>query len=194
MAIPSMITFQSLANSNMPAEQKSAIRRWYESSMGPGGGNTYALAKLHAKAGLEGVRSGGEAIVTGSILGTMHAMLPTGLDVKKVPMDAVLGVAGLAAGAVLAQEEIGPDARNVGAAALSIFAFRKTHDLVREVRIKRSGVGAGAAVNGIGNKIGKASFAGEEGMQGPGGLRYNVGQGQADIGAEDPVMRAARNL
>lgn len=207
MSVPSTITFESLANSNMPQPQKSAIRKWFESSQGPGGGNKIALAKLHAKSAGEGLRAGGESLLVGGILGAVHAKSPTGLDIKKVPIDAVVGAFGLVAGTMLAQEEVGKDLQNAGSAALAVYAFRKTNDLVVEALIKATGItpgggaalpanlktitkidSTGAAIHGEGNRWG-TGFGGGGAWHGHGA----AGPGSADMG-EDPVVRAARGL
>src|SRR3990172_9167545 len=128
--LPTSLTFKELSESGMPAAQKSAIRRWYESVSG--GSSAMARAKLHAAAAGQGIRQGGEALLVGGLLGAAHVELKTGLDVRKVPVDAVVGVLGLLGGAAMAHEEFGVDLRNAGAAGLAVFSFRKTHDLLAE--------------------------------------------------------------
>lgn len=167
--VPSHITFDTLAKSNMPPAQKTAIRRWYESIQGDGAQAAMARAKLHASAAVEGVRAGGESLMVGGILGGLAATLPDGLDYqKKFPIDAAVGIMGIAGGAVLAHEHIGGDLKNAGAAALAVFSFRKSFGVVAEMRKK-----AGKAV---------AQFNGEDGGD------------DSDIGAEDPIVAAARYL
>jgi hypothetical protein len=195
MTVPSTITFESLANSNMPPAQKSAIRKWYESSMGPGGGNKLALAKLHAKSAGEGIRAGGESLLVGGLLGAFHAKCPTGLDVKKMPVDALAGAIGLVAGTLMAQEEIGKDLQNAGAAALAVYAFRKTNDLVVEAMIKATGItpGGGAALPANLKTITKIDATGAA-IHGDAGFGAGwSGPGGSDMG-EDPLVRAARTL
>ena len=191
--VPSTITFDSLANSGMPPAQKSAIRRWYESSQGPGGGSKLALAKLHAKSAGEGLRAGGESLLVGGLLGAIHAKNATGLDVRKVPVDAVGGVLGLVAGTLLAQEEVGKDLQNAGSAALAVYAFRKTNDLVVEAMIKATGItpGGGAALPANLKTITKIDSTGAA-LHGDFGAGYS-GPGSSDMG-EDPIVRAARAL
>jgi hypothetical protein len=168
--IPSHITFNSLANSNMPAAQKSQLRRWYESNIaGNGAQAAIARAKLHAQVGIENLRAGGESLIVGGALGAIAAT--HGLDVEhsgtKIPGDAVFGVAALAASAGMAHTPFAGDARTAGVSALAIFGFRKTYGVVAELQ----------------KKNGKApvAFAGED-------------DGSADFGAEDPIISAARML
>ena len=163
--IPSNMTVKELQDSGAPGV--SAIRRWYESARG--GSSAMARAKLHAAAAGQGMRQGGESLLVGGLLGALHAK--KGLDFKKVPLDAAAGVVGLIGGAALAHEEFGVDLRNSGAAALSIFGFRKTYDfLVAKMRAKGQEPGG--------------KFAGDDEGFVPHG----------DFGAEDPIIAAARFL
>ena len=136
-----------------------------------------------------GIRAGGEALYVGCLLGVAHAVSPTGLDVKKVPLDAVGGALAIVASAAMAHTEVGADLRNAGTTALGVFAFRKSHDMAREVQLKKSGItpGGGAAVpKGLGQSMSK--IAGEESRS------WGTGFFGADSGAEDPVIAAARHL
>jgi hypothetical protein len=161
----------------MPAEHKSAIRKWYDSQIASGD-NKVALAKLHVKAAGEGLRAGGEALLVGGALGAMHAYLPGGLDYKRVPMDATVGMIFLASGTLGAQHEAGKDLANAGATCLGIFAFRKTNDLIVEMRKS-------------GTKIGKASF----GFEREPGTSWGHTSGPSTIDEdEDPIIAAARAL
>lgn len=166
--VPSHLTFSSLAQSNMPPAQKTAIRRWYESTMaGNGHQAVLARAKLHAQAGIENVRAGGEALIVGGALGAVAAT--HGLDYqKKVPIDAAVGITALAASAVMAHTPFAGDARNAGITALGIFAFRKTYGAVAELQKKN------------GKPV--VAFAGDD------------DEGGSDFGAEDPIISAARYL
>ncbi len=167
-SMPTSLTVGELANSGMPTSQQSAIRRWYESAKG--GSNAMARAKLHAAAAGHGLRQGGESLVIGGILGAAHTQLKTGLDVKKVPIDAVVGVLGLVGGAALAHEDYGVDLRNAGSAALAVFAFRKTHDVLAE-KMRQQGKTPGSAA-----------------------ATTPAANGENDFGAEDPIVKAARFL
>jgi hypothetical protein len=166
----------------------------------------------------------------GGILGAIHAKRAAGLDFpigkpdatgrsQTLPADAIAGVVGLIAGTMMAQEEVGKDLQNAGAAALTVYAFRKTNDLVVEAQIKAAGgsisptgevlTAAGAHNHNLGTLISKVdkkgvAFAGERGsvFGRPGfgvdgsawqAASYPGGHGSSDMG-EDPIVRAARAL
>lgn len=132
MSVPSNLTFAEMQASNLPPAQKSAIRRWYEHVQS--GSGAMARAKIHAAAAGNAIRAGGESLLVGGLLGALSVELPTGLDYKKVPIDAAGGALALAAGVAMAHEEFGADLRNAGACALGIFGYRKTQDLLAEKR------------------------------------------------------------
>lgn len=126
------MSITKLESSNLPASQKSAIRRMYEKI---GGSSAMGRVRSHAMATGHAVRQGGESLVVGGILGYAHQELKGGLDIDiqgkvKVPLDGVVAVAGLGASVFMAGEEIAPDLRNAGAAAAAILAFRKTSEFV----------------------------------------------------------------
>ena len=79
------------------------------------------------------LRQGGESALVGGLLGAAHVQLPNGLDHKvgahTVPVDGVVAGLGLVAGIALSDQEFGPDMRNMGAAAMAIFTFRKGAEL-----------------------------------------------------------------
>ncbi len=180
--VPAGLTFQSMAQSGLPAKEQGAIRRWFERVKD---GNTeqskMALAKLHVKAAGEGLRSGGEALLVGGALGAIHAQLPGGLDYKKVPVDAVAGAVLLAAGAVGAQMEVGKDLQNAGAAALAVFAFRKSNDLIVEAKLRAIGFAVPAG--------------GSPGAVRPGNIGFAIGKTDealaANAGARAPAAPGA---
>lgn len=213
--IPSTLTFQSLANSGViPPSQKSAIRAAYDRLIAEGSGaqSAAARAKLHMTAAMEGVRATGEAGVFGAVLGAVHASCKTGLDVKipgtrhTMPLDGAGALIGVLAGAAAAAEPhgIGKTFINGGAACMAIFSFRKVHDLLQDLKVKRAGgvPGAGVAIEGVDPKISKAQFAGESdfgtdgtgwaaGSRTPGSI---FGRFAGESNAEDPIVRLARNL
>lgn len=178
--LPKSLTVHELSEAGMPATQQSAIRRWYESVKG--GSNAMARAKLHAAAAGEGLRQGGESLLVGGMLGAIDTELKNGLDIKgKVPVDAVVGVAGLLAGAAMAHTNYGVDLRNAGAAGLAVFGYRKTRQLLSEKK-RQAG-----KTPGYEQKTDKLfEVAGEGGIYNPGA--------QQDFGAEDPIVAAARLL
>lgn len=198
--VPSSLTFGELSGSNMPSGAKAAIQRWFNSSAGPAGDSQQskkARAMLHARSAGETLRSGGESLVVGAGLGALHATLETGLDYKKVPIDAAAAGLLMVAGVVCATEEFGKDLSNAGAAAAAVFAFRKSNDLVLDYQLKKSGAApGGGADRWTPNKISKASFAGEADGWAPGSRPWSAVRG-ASMGAsmgEDPIVMASRRL
>ena len=170
MSLPGTMTI-SEAEAVTPPAQRSAIRRIFE-RINPSGASAESRSKLMAEAAGHSLRAGGESLLVGGLLGVAHAQLKTGLDIKKVPVDAVVGVVGLLGGIGLAGQKdgLGSDLRNSGTAALAVFSFRKTHDLIaakmRE-KGKTPGSQAGAAI---------------------------AAHGESDFGDEDPIVAAARFL
>lgn len=131
----------AVESSNLSYGQKSAIRRMYERL---GGSSAMARAKHHVAATGHTVRQGGEALIVGGALGALHQQKGLDMNIRgkvTIPVDGAVAAAGLIGGVALAHEEYGSDLRNMGAAALSIFAFRKT----AEYMAKRSGVPVRAA-------------------------------------------------
>lgn len=150
----------------------SGIKRWAASLSGGGVGAAAARAKLHAAAAGKGLRQGGESLLVGGLLGAASVALPTGLDVKKVPIDAVVAGVGILGGVALAHEEFGVDLGNAGSAAAAVFSYRKTQDFMA------------AKARAAGKKPGFEVHGDDEGF---------VPHGE-DFGAEDPVVAAARFL
>jgi hypothetical protein len=125
------------------------------------------------------VRKGAEAAVTGALLGAANAELKNGLDVQgKYPIDGIVGVLGL----LVEGYTRGPYAKtagNAGAAALSIFAFRKGQQLWAE---KKKQMGGGKTkVHGLLNVNGDLDDAAD----------ITTLSGESD---EDPIIAAARAL
>ncbi len=150
----------------------SGIKRWAASLSGGGVAAAAARAKLHAAAAGKGLRQGGESLLVGGLLGAASVALPTGLDAKKVPIDAVVAAVGICGGAMMAHEEYGVDLANAGAASAAVFAYRKTQDFMA------------AKARAAGKKPGFEVHGDDEGF---------VPHGE-DFGAEDPVVAAARFL
>lgn len=164
--IPSNLTVKELEESGAPGV--TALKRWFDNARG--GGNAIARAKLHAAAAGNGLRQVGESVIVGGLLGAASVQLPTGLDVKKIPIDAVLGALGLVGGAALAHEEFGKDLANAGAAGATVFSYRKTQAFLAA----------------------KARAAGKTpGFEAHGDDEHFV---HGDFGAEDPIVAAARFL
>ena len=164
------MVLDSIDSSNMGHREKSMVRRMFDKMSGVSRVGSRAHSTMQQAA--HTVRQGGEAIVTGAILGAIHVEAPTGLDVKKVPVDLALGVLGLASGVAMG-DETSQDLRNVGSTALGIYTFRKTSDLLAAKKAQTGAVPGGkkpgAAVHGD-----YGGFAGDMG--------------------EDPIIEAARKL
>jgi hypothetical protein len=158
-----------VSQSNLPSHEKSAIRRWYERVSGTvrHPGRSFQGFGKHVNASGHALRQGGEALLTGAALGALHVELPTGLDVRKVPVDAVAGALLLVSGG--AHSEVAQDLRNAGGTALGIYAFRKTHDFLEERKRAKGSVS--------GSAVAKA----KAGVHG-------------DFGNEDPIISLARGL
>ncbi len=172
MTVPANLTVAEMQS--LPPAQKSAIRKWYDSVHS--GSNALARAKMHAAAAGKSVRQGGEALLIGGMLGAMSVELPTGLDYKGMPMDAVLGISALLGGVAFADQEYGSDLTNIGAAALTVFAFRKTEGLLAE-RKRRQGKVPGYAANKTMTATGDFDFGAEPGEDPIVSIASRIGQG-----------------
>lgn len=132
---PDEIVYSSIMHSNLPRHEKSTIGKWLNKVTG---GRTGKLARSigmeHVESGVGAIRQTGESILTGGILGALHASLKTGLDVDKVPVDGIIAAITIPAGVALAHSHMGQDLKNVGATAAGIFTFRKVNAFVAEKR------------------------------------------------------------
>lgn len=169
MARAELALYDSVLSSNMPATQKSEMRKWFERMTGDALATVRpSAAQLHG--GLSSFRQGTESLATGIALGALNAS-EIGLDPKGVPVDLTLGIAGLAGSALAAKSDMSPDARNIGSTSLGIYGFRMTTKLMAEKRLA----------------TGKAL---------PKHLSYTAsvhGEGAASV-ADDPIIRAADAL
>lgn len=137
------MVFNHILRSNIPKEEKSTIRRWFDSLTGGKATEVierYGLdkpAETTVTAG-EVVIAGSEALGVGGALGAMHALMKDGLDQKipftntRVPVDGALGGMGYL-GAVfspVAKEHL----KNIGTSATAVYGFRKFHDMLAAKR------------------------------------------------------------
>jgi len=124
------------------------------------------------------VRKGVESAVTGALLGAANAELKNGLDIKgQYPVDAAIGILGLLAEGYMR----GPyrkTAGNVGAAALSVFSFRKGQQLWAEKKKQMAGKTTHHGELSVGSDL-------------DGAEAYTSLSGESN---EDPVIAAARAL
>jgi hypothetical protein len=200
------VSYSSLEKAGMPTHLKSGMRAWIDRTIAAGGQtpeSARSIAKLHAVAAIEGVRATGESAIVGGILGAIHATLPNGLDIPvkaakmNIPADGAGAVLGLLASVMAAQEPhgIGRSLQQAGATCAAVFAFRKTNDLIVEMKIKSSGItpGGGAALP---PKMSKAAvFAGEDSsFEGPARVKRGGVIGSVFGSDEDPIVAAARRL
>jgi hypothetical protein len=172
------LVYSSVAGSNMQPEAKSAVARWFDKMRGGGIQQTFSRYRGHVAESGHALRQSGESVVVGGLLGATHAAFKDGLDLGgKVPLDAVVGVAGMLGGVAMANDGVGADLRNAGAAGLSVFAFRKGYSLTAEVRAKK-GLAPGAKLGAHGD----SDYTDIDG---------NIADD--DMG-EDPIVAAARKL
>jgi len=123
------------------------------------------ITKSHAQELALTVRQLGEGGVVGAVLGGINGTV--GLDVKGIPVDLV--AAGLGAGGAMyfAREDFSHDVRNVASHSFCVFTFRKTDQLVRMKR--QPGLEDSEAIESDGKSV-------------------------DDVGEEDPLVAAARDL
>jgi hypothetical protein len=167
----SAMVLDSIESSNMPSRDKSMVRRMFEKMGGLSrvGSRTHA----HVSHAAHTVRQGGESILTGGVLAAIHVESPTGLDVRKVPVDLAVGLAGLVSGVALA-DDASQDLRNVGSTALGIYTFRKVGDMLAAKKIAAGGVPGGS-------KTGAKVHGDFDAIR------------DSDMG-EDPIVEAAKRL
>lgn len=174
-----MISMRSLANSNLPSTQKSAIRRFLDRNVPSLRG--MGSIQGHAKHTAHALRAGGESVIVGGLAGLAHATLKHGLDADAkghVPIDGITGLVLLAgAGYAGGFTESAHDLRNAGSTLLGISVFRKSAEWVAA---KRRAKGLP-----VGGKI-----AGEFGDEVVDGV-YESGMGAED---EDEIVATAKRL
>lgn len=167
-----MTLFQHHPNTN-----KSTIRKWFDKLTHIG--SAHDTVKAHAREAGMTVRQFGEGALTGAALGAVNAELVGGLDPHGVPVD--LAVAALAGAGALASsgEDYAHDLRNIGTAAITVFSFRKTDGFLSE---KKAAKIAGESNYAYGRENSGYAYSGE-------GQNPNL-----DVGAEDPIIRKAREF
>lgn len=116
--------YDSVLSSNLPSQQKSQLRRWFERMSDLPVAVRPSPKQIHGT--LSAFRQGTESLAAGMLLGVANVELPGGLDLYGVPLDAALGFAGLAGSALAAGSDMAPDARNIGAVGVGVFGMRMT--------------------------------------------------------------------
>jgi hypothetical protein len=129
-----MVVFDSIAHSNLPSRNKSAVLGFLERYMG---GSPGVAAKRYGSSTLSRMRNShpqqhmvrqqGEAMLFGALLAAAKNTVGLDAGTKKIPVDAVTGMVGLGLGALLAHKGIGfaTECNNLAASAFTIFSFRK---------------------------------------------------------------------
>lgn len=124
--------YERVLQSNLQPEEKSSVGRWMADALAP----ITSIRVQDAPGGiLASLRAGTESGGVGIGLAFLHVNMPTGLDLGNVPIDGAGGAAMLAASAFMGHSELGSDARNLGAAGLSICTFRKMVDVFSRARL-----------------------------------------------------------
>jgi hypothetical protein len=134
MAREELALYDSILASNIPRQDKSQLRRWFERMTGELPVAVRPTPRqIHGT--LSAFRQGTESLATGVLLGVANAELPGGLDFYGVPLDAALGGAGLLGSALAAGSDMAPDARNIGSVGLGVFGMRMTTKLLVEKKL-----------------------------------------------------------
>lgn len=164
-----IVVYDSLSGNAIPTrEEKSVMRRWFESSVLSG----RIKPGAHVKGGLSAFRKGTEALGAGAVLAAIHVETDGGLDKFGMPVDGIGGAMALAGSAIWPDAEVSSDARDLGADALTVWSFRKTTDWLVERRIAN-----GRAIPRHLSPVNRLSK--EE---------------QSTVAGEDPIVNAAKNL
>src|SRR3954463_16365018 len=109
MARAELALYDSVLSSNLPATEKTQLRKWFERMTGESLSTIRpSAAQLHG--GLSAFRQGTESLATGIALGALNAS-EIGMDPKGIPVDGLLGFAGLIGSAIGAKSDMAPDAR-----------------------------------------------------------------------------------
>lgn len=105
------------------APEPTAIRRYFNSLMKP-------MESSYTFDEREGVvHTIIESGATGAVLGAAHAALPTGLDVKKAPIDLIGGLVSVIAASKI-HGKVGRSMNAIGGHAVAIYSFRSTAKLM----------------------------------------------------------------
>lgn len=129
MGLSDIVVYDSVMKSNIPSQEKSAIGKWFErvTNIVPSRDDEKrsGLSKDHVVSAVQAFRQSLESNAVSFGLGALHAEV--GLDVAKVPVDAVAGTLLTIGSVAMAKSEISRDLLNMGVAAQNCFTFRKGH-------------------------------------------------------------------
>lgn len=106
--------------------EPTAIRKYFDALMNRNQDPLYK-SKWDEREGF--VHTVVESGATGAALGAAHAMLPTGLDVGKAPIDGIAGVLGALVASRI-RGKVGRSLNAISGHALSVYAFRSTAKLI----------------------------------------------------------------
>lgn len=173
MARNDLALYDSVLSSNLPREEKSALRRWYEKAVDLDLPRNLRPSTKQVHGGLSAFRQGSESAIAGVLLGIINVESPGGLDPMGVPIDALAGGVFLMGSAIGAESDMAPTARNLGAVCTGVYAMRATTKLRVEARLK-----SGKAVPK------HLQFAATVSGEGP---------SRADV-SQDPIVRASEGL
>ena len=134
MARSDLALYDSVLSSNLAREDKSALRKWYESAIALPESIRPSTQQLHGT--LSAFRQGSESLLTGVALGIVNVESPGGLDPMGVPVDALIASLGLIGSGIAAKSDMAPTARNIGSVASGIFGMRMTTKFLIEKRVK----------------------------------------------------------
>ena len=181
-----LAVLSEIAGSNIAPEQKTMIAQW--ANRVSGGKARQAIERLGMAGAVRvggvvnSIRVGGEAVLTGGVLGAIHTQFS--LDQKRVPLDAVAAGAALAGAAFFAGEEWATDLRNMGGAAAAVYGFRQAYKLISVAQIRKGEQPVGGFAGEFDNFRGS-----EDGSELGSGY-----DGESDFGADDPIVACARRL
>ena len=129
--------YQRMLKSNLQPEEKSEIRKWAESMLGP----LDAISQIRVQDApggmLSAARQTSEGLMLAGVLAFAQVNVKGGLDVRGVPMDGAGGLGLVLASAFMGHSELGTDARNLGQDAMTICAYRKLVDVFVRARSSR---------------------------------------------------------
>lgn len=141
------MVLDSVARSNLPAAQKSAIRQWLDQAT-DGKASTYiagqgrSIAKRFSAPERSRPIAAAEHAVVGGLLGAMHSSRKGGLNIGvgpvSVPADLLLGVGGHLLSAAIASHlpGVSEDCENAANAGLAVFGFRQGQTLAALAGLK----------------------------------------------------------
>lgn len=167
MGLSDIVVYDSVMKSNIPVHEKSHLRQWFEkmTDIVPSREHeSRGITKEHVISAVQAFRQGVESNAVSLSLGVVHAEV--GLDIGKVPVDALTGFVLTGASVALARHEISRDLLNMGMAAGNCFTFRKGFAWATARKARTGGAAA--------SKMGEVNIAGEEN--------------------EDPIVQVARTI